>query len=636
MRDIGRDNLEWLAEAQRASEFLSLIDQDNRLLYVNHPQPGIGNYAGRSVFEFVAPEYHAAARTAIEQARETGLPRHYESMATGPNGQQSFYSNWIFHLPGTSASGVTAFVATDITEQRRMAAALEQADVTMRSLVDNAPDQILIVDRERRVLFINRLELGLRPEEVLSRPAETLVLPGDRKRVADQIERVIVSGQRSSFEATLQGPDARRYYSVRLGPILLDGRVNRVIMIVTDMTERRQAEREKAQLAAQLQQAQKMEALGQLTGGVAHDFNNLLTAIGGNIELAGSDPDLSPQASEFLREAVKAVQRAAELTQRLLAFSRKQQLQPTVENVNTLVSGMRSLLQRTLGEAVEIVMSQQAGLWPCEVDRSLLEHAVVNLAVNARDAMPGGGCLSIETANVELPMDLGAAQPPLSPGAYVRMMVSDDGVGMSEEVMRQAMEPFYTTKEVGEGSGLGLSMVYGFVAQSGGHVELRSELGRGTTVDILLPRARRDEEVARPAAAEPPPQWGAGQLVLVVEDESQLRDLSCRMLERLGYRTLSAGNAREALARLEHSPAVGLLFTDVVIPGRVNGLELAKQARAKRPDLRVLFTTGYAEGVAGTALPAHTDMQLLRKPFGIQELATSMQRTFDEPPRQVG
>ena len=366
---------EWFQQVEKANEFVTLMDADDRLLYVNHPQPGSEDYVGRPVLDFVAPDFHHALRRAVDRARETGLPQHFDSHAAGPAGETSHYSNWALLLPDRIARGVVAFVATDVTHQGRIEAELELSETTLRSLVDNSPDAILIVDRDRKIVFINRFEFGFAMEKTLGQPAESFVPEPYRQKVIEAVEHVVATGGSTSYDTELDTPQGIRHFNTRLAPIPREGEVDRIMMVATDITERHEAQEERRQLAAQLQQAQKMEAIGQLTGGVAHDFNNLLTAISGNLELAqiddGGDVSL---VGEYIAEALEAVRRASTLTQRLLAFSRKQDLRPSSVDANELISGMRSLLQRTLGETIEVRTVTGDGLWSCHVDAPQLDQ----------------------------------------------------------------------------------------------------------------------------------------------------------------------------------------------------------------------------------------------------------------------
>jgi PAS domain S-box-containing protein len=398
--------------------------------------------------------------------------------------------------------------------------------------------------------------------------------------------------------------------------------------VVRDITERRRQQEALDQSRAALAQLQKMEAIGQLTGGVAHDFNNLLQSILGSIELVQrpgglSDPD---RASRLLDTARRAGERGAALTHRLLAFSRQQPLAPQVVDVNKLVGSMSELLHRTLGETIDIETVLAAGLWRTHVDPNQLENAMLNLAVNARDAMPRGGKLTIETGNTWLDDGYAANHAEVTPGQYVLIAITDSGEGMPEEVIAHAFEPFFTTKPEGRGTGLGLAQVHGFVKQSGGHVKLYSEAGHGTTVKIYLPR--------RPQAGEPQPfadqqhacAPSAGRAsVLLVEDDEDVRLFGAEALRELGYNVFEAAESQTALRILGEHPEIALLFTDVGLPG-LNGRRLAGEARQRSPGLKILYTTGYARNaiVHNGTLDAGVD--LLSKPFTTEALGRKLEQ----------
>ena len=379
-----------------------------------------------------------------------------------------------------------------------------------------------------------------------------------------------------------------------------------------------------------LRQSQKMEVVGQLTGGVAHDFNNLLQIILGNLDTVRRGvSDASPRVRRALESAANGARRAASLTQRLLAFSRRQPLNPKPIDVNTLVSGMSDLLHRTLGEITEVLIVQGAGLWCVEADATELESAILNLALNARDAMPEGGRLTIETANADIDRAYSAVDAEVLPGQYVAIAISDTGTGMSEDAISRAFEPFFTTKPVGEGTGLGLSQVYGFVKQSGGHVKIHSELGHGTCVKIYLPRLSDTARDATPAAEPPTPEAAAEETILVVEDDDDVRAYSVDILRELGYRVIEAHDGPSALRLLERQFRVDLLFTDVVLPGGMTGAQVAAQARGAKPALKVLFTTGYARNAIVHHGRLDQGVQLLTKPFSMSDLATRVRDVLD-------
>jgi PAS domain S-box-containing protein len=402
---------------------------------------------------------------------------------------------------------------------------------------------------------------------------------------------------------------------------------------LAERVEAEVAERLKAEEA--LRQAQKMEAVGQLTGGIAHDFNNLLTIIAGNVELLARHLPEDAQRLRRLAEAAnQGARRAAALTQRLLAFSRRQALDPRPIDPNKLVGSVSDMLRRTLGETVALETVLAGGLWQTTVDANQLENALVNLAVNARDAMPDGGRLTIETANASLDAAYVAAVPePVPAGQYVLIAVSDTGTGMDKATAERVFEPFFTTKEPGRGTGLGLSQVYGFVRQSGGHIRIYSEVGQGTTVKLYLPRlvgagaAAGEPKRLRPVA----PATGEGETILVVEDEAELRAFTVEVLSELGYRVLEAETAAGAMALVERESRIDVLFTDVVLPGGTDGRALAEEAMRLRPAMRVLFTTGYTRNAIVHHGRLDPGVQMIGKPFTYAELASKVREVIEAP-----
>ncbi|GJD95889.1 ATP-binding protein [Methylobacterium iners] len=390
------------------------------------------------------------------------------------------------------------------------------------------------------------------------------------------------------------------------------------------------AERERVE--ENLRQSQKMEAVGQLTGGIAHDFNNLLQIVTGNLEILGRNlPEEAGRLRRATDNAMRGAQRAAILTQRLLAFSRRQPLAPKPIDVNALVAGMSELLHRTLGEPIAVETVLAGGLWRVEADPNQLENALLNLAVNARDAMPDGGKLTIETANSRLDEAYAQENVEVVPGQYVAVCVTDTGSGMSPEVVARVFEPFFTTKDVGRGTGLGLSMIYGFVKQSGGHVKIYSEEGQGTRVKLYLPRlfGAAAEEVIVPAQAIP--EGSREEVILVVEDDDDVRAYSAEVLRELGYEVVEARDAASALRVLEGISRLDLLFTDVVLPGGMTGRDLADAARSRWPALKVLFTTGYARNAIVHNGRLDADVEMIGKPFTFADLAAKVRDVLDGP-----
>ncbi|CAN5388370.1 hypothetical protein BH10PSE6_BH10PSE6_07370 [soil metagenome] len=486
---------------------------------------------------------------------------------------------------------------------------------------------------------------GYLASEIVGSHFENFYTPSDR--AAGKPKRALETAVREGkFEAEgfrVRKDGSNFWASVVINPIRdRTGALIGFAKITRDITERRAAQLALQRAQEQLAQAQKMEGIGQLTGGVAHDFNNLLTVIIGNLESmqraiapGGTlDPDRLARSVDY---AMRGAERAASLTHRLLAFSRRQPLDPKTVDVGRLVTGMSELLRRSLGEQVAIETVLAGGLWRVLVDPNQLEVSILNLAVNARDAMPNGGKLTIETANTMLDESYTALQSEVVPGQYVVIAITDSGLGMSREIQARAFEPFYTTKDIGHGTGLGLSQVYGFVMQSGGHVKLYSEEGMGTTVKLYLPRQLADDEVVpEPSAAPHAPRSLSGETVLVVEDDNDVRAHSTGILRELGYTVLEAHIAAAGLRLLERHPEIRLLFTDVGLPGGMNGRELADVARKLRPDLKVLFATGYARNAIVHDGRLDPGIALITKPFTYAALAAKlgdMLDTHDAPPR---
>jgi PAS domain S-box-containing protein len=538
--------------------------------------------------------------------------------------------------------GVLAWYVHELTRAgdglRHMAAALQQSESRLRLIADNLPMLIAYVDTARRVLFINRTGVAWsgRPlEDIVGGTIARLFAADSYRAVGDSIARAI-AGRVGQVEETLSFPDGtRRTVEASFIPDFAGSearpadaeKVRGFFVAMIDVTARRESEE-------QLRQALKMEAVGRLTGGVAHDFNNLLGIIVGNLDLVGLDLADRPAERTLIDRAIGAAERGASLTQRLLAFSRKQTLLPRLTDVNRLVLDMSDMLVRMLGESIEVAPSLCREPCYVRIDTNQLESALLNLAVNARDAMPDGGRLTIAT--MTMAAEDAARFPELAPGNYVMISVSDTGTGMAPDVSARAFEPFFTTKEVGKGSGLGLSMVFGFVKQSGGHVEIESEPAYGTTVRLYLPRSA--ERVGDAVDADEPAATtsGKGRLVLVVEDNRDLLAFSVAALNRLGYRTAQAEDAAGALDILERLPEVSILFTDIMLPGGMDGVSLGREAQRRRPGIKLLFTSGFAQfdaqrGVPRELRPGVTlprDAELISKPFRVSDLRRHLDRVI--------
>jgi PAS domain S-box-containing protein len=471
------------------------------------------------------------------------------------------------------------------------------------------------------------------------------MVPDEADGWVDIYRRVLLTGEPVRFERELVRtgrflelaafrvePPERRQVAVLFQDVTQRHRAERALLELNDSLEHRVAEEVAQRLKTEeaLRQAQKMEAVGQLTGGIAHDFNNMLAVVIGSLDLLGRQLAADDvRARRYVEAARDGAKRAALLTQRLLAFSRQQPLRPESLDANRLVAGMSDLLRRSLSGAIQLETVLAGGLWRTHADPNQLENVILNLAVNGRDAMPDGGRLTIETANTHLDERYAVEHLGLSAGQYVMIAVSDTGSGMPADVVAKAFDPFFTTKEVGRGTGLGLSQVYGFVKQSGGHVKIYSEVGEGTAVKVYLPRllgAPAEDEKAE--AAPDAPLGGTEELILVVEDEPAVRQLTVAALTELGYRVLQADGAAAALKLIDAHPEIQLLFTDVVMP-ETNGRKLADEALRRRPGLKVLFTTGYTRNAVVHNGVLDAGVHLIGKPFTIEELAVRVREVLD-------
>jgi PAS domain S-box-containing protein len=510
----------------------------------------------------------------------------------------------------------------------RIVQELRESEGRFRSIADTMPALLWMSDEIGQCVFVNKRWLDYTGRDfnaVLGHGFAESMHP-DFQEKSLRLQREMVAERKSCVdEYQLRGKDGkyRRFLDTSVPRFAADGRYLGHVGVLIDIEERHQLEQ-------QLRQSQKMEAVGQLTGGIAHDFNNLLTVIIGHIELLGTAPDLDGTRRHQIETIDRAATRASELTRRLLAFGRRQPLEPRKVEMNRLVSNVEAMLQRTLGESIEIECVLAGGLWPCFADPAQIEAAILNMAVNARDAMPNGGKLTIETANTRLSEDYSAVNDDVGPGQYVMLAVTDTGTGMAPEVQARAFEPFFTTKEVGKGTGLGLSMIYGFVKQSGGHIKIYSEIGHGTVIKIYLPRAKPEDQQATSASLQDsgaPP--GGTETILVVEDDPMVREYVVGQLRSLGYTIIEAVNGPNAIAALDSAPHVDLLFTDIVMPGGMSGRELADEVRRRYPQLKILFTSGYTENAVVHHGRLDPGVDLLNKPFAKRALAAKVRTVLD-------
>lgn len=595
------------------------INDHGTMLTVNPAAERLFGYTaeemiGRNVNMLMPEPYHSAHDGYLSRYRETGERRIIgigrEVMARRKDG-----STFPMELAvGEAWQGDRRFftgIIRDITDRKRAESALRAAKQMMESVVFALPVAVIVTDADDRVLVWNRAAeeiLGWNAAERLAQP-----LPADFPVVEDSSRNVELPCRRKEGDII----------EVSLSCAALTGDAGEIVgrvHVLEDVTQRKV-------LATQLYQAQKMEAVGQLTGGLAHDFNNILGIAIGNLDLLAEELDPKDGRLALAEAAQGALLKGADLTRQLLAFARRQPLQPERVEIEDLMAATIRMLRRTLGEQVEVGYRVAGGIWPVAVDVAQLEAAITNLAINARDAMPRGGRLGIVLANASLDDDYIAVNPDARAGDYVLIEVSDTGHGMAPEVLEHAFEPFFTTKPLGKGTGLGLSMVYGFIKQSGGHIKIYSEPHHGTTVRLYLPRTIAEQSVETPVAPEP--MRGGTEAILVVEDNAEVRRVVVRQLRSLGYTILEAGDALAALDILRGGPAVDLLFTDVVMPHGISGFDLAHSARAMRPSLKVLFTSGFPSATFSSAPEIAGDVRLLGKPYRKQELARTVRAALE-------
>ena len=515
----------------------------------------------------------------------------------------------------------------DITERRQAYEALQKSEAKFRAIVENSHDGILFTDAEAKILYLSpsyQQINGYSDEEWPGRDLFATVHPDD-SAVIRRVWTEMLEQPESLHEVSyriLHKDQTWKTVESTVQNLLHNPNIRAVFMTTRDITDRKRVEE-------QLIQAQKMEAVGRLAGGVAHDFNNMLGVILGHTEMALEQADPTHPLHDHLQEIMKASERSANLTRQLLAFARKQTIAPRVLDLNETVAGMLKMLQRIIGEDIDLTWQPEADLWPVKMDPSQIDQILANLCVNARDAIAGVGKMTIETANTVFDEDYCAIHPGFFPGDYVRLAVSDDGCGMDKETMSHLFEPFFTTKRIGKGTGLGLATVYGTVKQNNGFINVYSEPGQGTTFAIYLPRHAGKAEQERPEGAQGLPLRGR-ETILLVEDEPDLLDLTATMLERQGYTVLTASTPGEAIRLAgEHIGGIHLLMTDVVMP-EMNGRDLAKNLLALYPDLKRLFTSGYTANVIAHHGVLDEGVHFIQKPFSIKDLAAKIREVLDQ------
>ncbi len=625
------------------------LTRQGRIVYSNPALQSLLGYSGEELAgmdftEFTHPE-DIPAGYAPEDDRSPDQPDYWrqEKRYLTKEGHVIWARVVLSGLPeSVLGEQLSLLMVEDITARRRAEEALLQSEKRYRQMVESAHDWIWEVDEDARYTLASPkiLEiLGYKPEEVLGKTPFDLMPPEEAQRVMARFGPIPKPGESFfSFENVNLHKDGHLVAVETTGVPVLDenGVFRGYTGVDRDITERRRAEEALRQSEARQRQSQKMEAIGRLAGGIAHDFNNLLTTIIGYTDLMMSDFEFEgTRWFEDMQEIKAAAERAGGLTQQILAFSRRQRLQTEVISVNSLVTEIAPLLRRTMGEDIELVTHLDPDVGLVDVDPQQFTQSLMNLAVNARDAMPSGGQLTFSTNNVWLDEHSPNKDPDTAPGSYARVAVSDSGVGIEPSALPLIYEPFYTTKPPGQGTGLGLPSVYGVVKQSGGAITVESIPGEGTTFEIFLPRAK-DAQSPQPSDDRPDdkgvaPEASPQQRVLVVEDEEAVRKLTERILKQLGYAVESAANGPDALAILHATKdfPIDLLLTDVVLPGGLDGGEIARRAKALRNDLAVLYVSGYSRNAVLDSVDAEASVHYLEKPFTAEQLALKVRDALE-------
>ena len=632
-RDLRASEARLRAIVETASDAIVIIDEDSNLLYFNPSTETVFGYTaaemkGQKLTMFM-PEYIRSLHEAgIKAYLETGV-RHlnWESLELPGRHKDGHEIPLGVSFSEFRTNGARYFtgIIRDISARKEAERELFNSNERYRDLVENAHDIIYSHDLAGNYTSINRaveLITGYTREEALTMNMRQIVAPEHIETAQEMIARKLEGLDGTAYELDIIAKDGRRVtVEVNTKLVLHDGIPIGVQGIGRDITRRKMLEE-------QLLQSQKLESVGRLAGGIAHDFNNMLTAINGYSDLVLRQLGQDDPMRGNIEEIKKAGERSASLTQQLLAFSRRQLLQPEFVDLNETITETSSMLKRLIGEDIELATVLNPKVGSIKVDPGQLSQIIMNLVVNARDAMPNGGKLTIATSNVFLDPDYARTHLGILPGAYVMLSVSDTGIGMTPEQQEQIFEPFYTTKEVGKGTGLGLSTVYGIVKQSGGNVLVYSEVGHGSTFKIYLPRVVSPDET--PEFQESSPKLALGtEIILLVEDEDLVRSLSRQVLESCGYKVIEAVDGVEALEILEGSEEhIDLLITDVVMP-RMGGPELAEKLREKMPNLPILFASGYTDDAIVRNGVLQTNVNFIQKPFAIDDVARKVRDLLD-------
>ncbi|MCE5308151.1 MAG: PAS domain S-box protein [Acidobacteriales bacterium] len=611
------------------------VDTAGHLLDVNETYCQMTGYTrdellAMTVADLDAGEDHSQAERRLQSLMETGSGR-LESQHSAKDGRLIDVEVSAAYLPRESQ--IVAFIR-DITQRKRDEEALRESEERYRQIIETAQEGIWLIAEDSTVSYVNaRLAamLGYSREEIVGRSVDSFIEEKNHLAARTNRERRR-QGLKEQYLFTFRRKDGSLLHTIVSSNPLFDkqGAFRGSLGMLTDITEQTLAEAERAKLGDQLRQAQKMESIGRLAGGVAHDFNNLLTVINGYSELLLKGMKPGNKARAYVSQIREAGERAANLTQQLLAFSRKQIVQPQTMCLNTLVADAETFLAHVVGEQIELIIRRASSSSLVLADPSQAHQVLMNLAVNARDAMPNGGKLIIETSTFEVTPEYAASNPDAAPGSYAVLTVTDTGIGMAEDTLRNIFEPFFTTKEKGKGTGLGLSTVYGIVRQTGGWISVESQPKVGTTFRIYLPRlddATPGPQPCSHATADP----HGSETVLVVEDEEDVRQLAVTVLISHGYRVLDAANGRLALQVADRHPGpIHVMLTDVIMPG-MNGRELADCMKSRRPDVKVLFMSGYTEDVIAPQRLREDRIALIQKPFTPDELISELRALLTRP-----
>ncbi|MFY9952428.1 PAS domain S-box protein [Bradyrhizobium sp.] len=623
-----------------------MIDVDGTVRSWNSGAERLKGYSadeiiGKSFSSFYSPEDRAKGlpETALRIAAKTGRFSS-EGWRVRKDGSR-FWALVVVDAIRDEQGQVIGFakVTRDITERQQAHNELLESERRYRRLIEAVVDYAIFqLDPAGNVTTWNpgaqRIK-GYDPDEIIGQHFSRFYTPEDIQLGVPKLALAEAAKQgRFEAEGWRMRKDGSRFWASVVIDRITDeaGELVGFAKVTRDVTERKQAQDELQRVQQQLAASQKLEAVGQLSGGIAHDFNNLLMIVLGNLETAERNSRGSANSQNLQRalaNAKRGAQRAAALTSRLLAFSRRQALDPHPINLNNFLNGLQEFLQRTLGERIEVQTVGSAGLWSIEADTNHLESAIINLGINARDAMPDGGKLTVEAVNVLADEDYCRANPELYPGQYVIVCVTDTGSGMTADVLNHAFEPFFTTKEPGQGTGLGLSQVYGFVKQSGGHVKIYSEVGHGTSIRMYFPRYHGEARPIESDADELRPEGERLETILVVEDDADLRAYVSEILRDLNYRVVVASSAQAALTiLLQEEPKVDLVLTDVVMPG-INGREMGRRAQEIRPGIKILYMTGYSRNAVVHQGRLDERVELLEKPISQAKLALRVREMLD-------